>query len=150
MILSRSSKASRREFVLARGRLGDEALSQQVLEGVVDFFGRRTAVPLSVLADEQVEFRRVILGLVGDVTAEQDPDPQRLLEPRHRLKNQPLLFIPFVTSRVGFGFSIEQLQQCRSQTVSLGEIVQTATERAITVERDETGDPSLTIDTDRV
>lgn len=47
-------------------------------------------------------------------------------------------------------FSIERFAECRSQTVSLGEIVQTATERAITVERDDTGDPSLTIDTDRV
>lgn len=47
-------------------------------------------------------------------------------------------------------FSIEQFAACRSRVVSLGETVQAAIQRAVSVERDETGTPRLVVDTERI
>lgn len=45
------------------------------------------------------------------------------------------------------GFSIEQFATCRSRVVSLGETVQAAVERAVSVQREEAGTARLVVDT---
>lgn len=121
----------------------DDTTFEELTDGEVDETGRGTTAAKQLLtgveqqrlADIQYQLRRLSAG--SETTVEFIDETLAV----------------FVTEQLfpyEQRFSIEEFAACRSRVVSLGETVQAAIERAISVELDEAGDPSLVVETDRI